>query len=177
MVRFIGPLPIYPRKKILIIGTGHIGKMIAKMQSIRHELLWNQYIRSSSRRNGKDFSLNQLKEVLPEVDFVVNILPLTEETTGLFDQHMFEHFDPKSVFINVGRGASVKTQDLVQALNNQQLSFAALDVFEEEPLPQDHPLWKMDNVLITSHIAGLTPDFQKKLMAIFNQSEKLLCHP
>ena len=90
-----------------------------------------------------------------------------EETTGLFDQHMFEHFDPKSVFINVGRGASVKTQDLVQALNNQQLSFAALDVFEEEPLPQDHPLWKMDNVLITSHIAGLTPDFQKKLMAIF----------
>ena len=66
----------------------------------------------------KTFSLNQLKEVLPEVDFVVNILPLTEETTGLFDQHMFEHFDPKSVFINVGRGASVKTQDLVQALNN-----------------------------------------------------------
>lgn len=168
MVRFIGPLPIYPREK----NTNHWNwpywkNDCKKMQSIRHELLWNQYIRSSSRRNGKDFSLNQLKEVLPEVDFVVNILPLTEETTGLFDQHMFEHFDPKSVFINVGRGASVKTQDLVQALNNQQLSFAALDVFEEEPLPQDHPLWKMDNVLITSHIAGLTPDFQKKLMAIF----------
>ena len=130
-------------------------------------MLWNQYIRSSSRRNGKTFSLKQLQEVLPEVDFVVNILPLTEETTGLFDQHIFEHFDSKAVFINVGRGASVKTQDLIQALNKQQLSFAALDVFEEEPLPQDHPLWKMDNVLITSHIAGLTPDFQKKLMSIF----------
>lgn len=62
------------------------------------------------QKEWKDFSLNQLKEVLPEVDFVVNILPLTEETTGLFDQHMFEHFDPKSVFINVGRGASVKTR-------------------------------------------------------------------
>lgn len=155
-------------KKILIIGTGHIGKMIAKKVKALDMICYG--INTSghpAEGMEKTFSLKQLQEVLPEVDFVVNILPLTEETTGLFDQHIFEHFDSKAVFINVGRGASVKTQDLIQALNKQQLSFAALDVFEEEPLPPDHPLWKMDNVLITSHIAGLTPDFQKKLMSIF----------
>ncbi len=168
MVRFLNPLPTYPREKILIIGTGHIGKMIAKKVKALDMICYG--INTSghpAEGMEKTFSLKQLQEVLPEVDFVVNILPLTEETTGLFDQHLFEHFDSKAVFINVGRGASVKTQDLIQALNKQQLSFAALDVFEEEPLPQDHPLWKMDNVLITSHIAGLTPDFQKKLMSIF----------
>lgn len=65
------------------------------------------------------------------------------------------------------RGASLKTADLVQALNEEQLAFAALDVFEEEPLPEKSPLWEMDQVLITPHIAGLTSDFQNKLMTIF----------
>lgn len=74
---------------------------------------------------------------------------------------------PETIFVNVGRGASVATNDLITALNNKTIAFAALDVFEEEPLPEDSPLWEMQNVLLTPHISGMTPKFKSKLLAIF----------
>ena len=113
------------------------------------------------------YPLEELSEIVCEMTIIVNILPLTEETKGLFNGELFKKFNQQAVLINVGRGASLKTDELVVALNEGRLAFAALDVFEEEPLPYDSPLWEMDNVLLTSHIAGLTPDFQNKLMKIF----------
>ena len=74
---------------------------------------------------------------------------------------------PETIFVNVGRGVSVATNDLITALNNKTIAFAALDVFEEEPLPEDSPLWEMQNVLLTPHISGMTPKFKSKLLAIF----------
>lgn len=70
-------------------------------------------------------------------------------------------------FINVGRGSSVDTEDLYAALKNKDINFAAIDVFEEEPLPSDNELWSLKNILITPHISGYTPHFQKKFMEIF----------
>lgn len=113
------------------------------------------------------YPLEKLKEILPKATIVVNILPLTDQTKGLFDAKVFEAFDKEALFINVGRGPSVKTSDLIAALDDGQLAFAALDVFEEEPLAKDSPLWEREDVLITSHIAGQTPHFQTKFMDIF----------
>ena len=88
-----------------------------------------------------------------QADVVVNALPLTPQTTGIFDKAFFDAAKPGVFFINVARGASVVTDDLVAALRDGRVAGAGLDVTDPEPLPADHPLWRMPNVIITPHIA------------------------
>ncbi len=80
--------------------------------------------------------------------------PLTDDTRGLFDDRHFRLMKPGAVFINVGRGAVVRTGALLRALDSGRLAGAALDVFEEEPLPPEHPLWRYPNVMLSAHMAG-----------------------
>ena len=86
-------------------------------------------------------------------DFIVNALPLTNATRGLLDADFFAAVPRGAYFINVGRGATVDTDALVDALRSKRLAGAGLDVTDPEPLPSGHPLWKLDNVLITPHIS------------------------
>ncbi len=156
------------KQKLLIIGTGQIGKMVAdKADSFSMVSYGINTTGHPVEGFSQTYSLNEVEKVVADMDIIVNILPLTEQTMGFFNYELFKKFASHALFINVGRGASLKTADLVQALNEEQLAFAALDVFEEEPLPEKSPLWEMDQVLITPHIAGLTSDFQNKLMTIF----------
>ncbi|MBO1300377.1 MULTISPECIES: phosphoglycerate dehydrogenase [unclassified Enterococcus] len=155
-------------QKLLIIGTGHIGKKLAQHASVFGlECIGINTSGHPVEGFKETYPLDRLKEILPKATIVVNILPLTDQTKGLFDAKVFEAFDEEAVFINVGRGPSVKTADLITALEHGELAFAALDVFEEEPLAEDSPLWEREDVLITSHIAGQTPHFQTKFMDIF----------
>ena len=103
---------------------------------------------------------------------MINILPLTDETRHIYDQDAFNHFKEDACFVNVGRGSSVNTEALLVALQNGKIAFAALDVFEEEPLPASHPLWGMDNVLITPHIAGSTEQYTHRALEIFIKNLK-----
>src|SRR5205823_4906542 len=101
--------------------------------------------------------IDRLPELLRESDFVVIAAPQTPETTRLFDAAMLAHLRASSYLINIGRGAIVVLSDLVGALRAGKLAGAALDVFEVEPLPADHPLWDFPNVIITPHTAGYSP--------------------
>ena len=93
--------------------------------------------------------------MIGEADVVVAALPLVPATTNLFDARMFSRMKKTAFFINVGRGGSVVTDDLVAALNNGTIAGAGLDVTEPEPLePKDHPLWKAKNIIITPHMSG-----------------------
>jgi phosphoglycerate dehydrogenase-like enzyme len=85
---------------------------------------------------------------------VVAALPLVPSTTHLFDEKMFARMKKTAYFINVGRGGSVVTDDLVAALNNGTIAGAGLDVTDPEPLPRDHALWKAKNIIITPHMSG-----------------------
>ena len=85
------------------------------------------------------YKVDQLEEALSEGDYVVNILPLTSETRGLFDKAKFAAMKNSAFFVNVGRGPSVVTDDLIEALQSGALAGAGLDVFEEEPLPSGPP--------------------------------------
>ena len=96
-----------------------------------------------------------LPEVLARVDAVIVCAPLTPETTGWFDEAMFRKMRPQALFINVGRGKIVKLAALERALSEGWIAAAALDVFETEPLPADSPLWKMERVLVTPHLAWI----------------------
>ncbi|MBL1224750.1 phosphoglycerate dehydrogenase [Enterococcus sp. BWR-S5] len=155
-------------QSMLIVGTGNIGQQLA---SFAQGLKIRTYGINSSGHPSPGFlecySQKNMSRVIKDMDIVVNILPLTDETYYLYNEEMFHAMKKGSVFINVGRGRSVKTDDLIQALENGQISFAALDVFEEEPLSQDSPLWTMENVLITPHISGMTDGFKEKLLSIF----------
>ncbi|MTD38446.1 hydroxyacid dehydrogenase [Erwinia sp. CPCC 100877] len=158
-------------QKLLIVGTGHIGQQLAAFtQGLGIQTYGVNTSGHATAGFIECYSQKNMKRIINEMDIVVNILPLTDQTYQLYDEQMFQAMKPGTVFVNVGRGPSVNTADLTAALKNGQLRFAALDVFEEEPLPQDSELWAMENVLITPHISGLTPHFKSKLSAIFLQN-------
>ena len=121
----------------------------------------------NSSRSGPDFVdyvglASELDELAGKADVIVNATPLTRSTTGLFDEEFFSLLKKSALFINIGRGKSVVTADLVAALEQGRLAGAALDVTEPEPLPADHPLWKMNNVIITPHISAYSDMVMKR---------------
>ena len=108
-----------------------------------------------------------LHQILPRGDFVVVTVPETPETQGMFAKEQFRLMKSEAFFINIGRGATVVLEDLVGALREGQLAGAGLDVFQEEPLPPDHPLWGMPGVLITPHVAGRGPYLEDRRTELF----------
>jgi len=143
-------------RRVLVVGAGSIGRAIARLCSgVGMEVFG---IARRERPEDADFrhvwSHGQLNDQLPEADFVVIAAPLTPETEGLFDADRLGLMKPSARLINIGRGPIVKTDPLVEALSEGRLAGAALDVFEEEPLPANHPLWDLDNAILTAHMAG-----------------------
>ncbi|CAA6827962.1 MAG: D-3-phosphoglycerate dehydrogenase (EC [uncultured Thiotrichaceae bacterium] len=140
-------------KTMLVVGLGGIGRQIAKRA---HGLgMTVKGIRNSSRE-GPDYVsyvglADELTKLAAEADVVVNITPLTKSTTGLYDKAFFKTMKPTAYFINMGRGKSVVTEDLLAALQNGDIAGAGVDVTNPEPLPADHPLWKAPNIIITPH--------------------------
>ncbi len=141
-------------KTLGIIGYGGIGRAVAK----RAEAMGMQII--ASRRSAAVPAAFQ-------ADYVVLSVPLTPETRGLMSAERMARMKPSSVLINVSRGAVVDEDALVDALRNHRIRGAALDVFRTEPLPPDHPLWSLDNVLISPHSADWTADSHERAMRFF----------
>jgi phosphoglycerate dehydrogenase-like enzyme len=143
-------------RTLLVVGLGGIGTEIAR----RAAALGMRVIATrNSSREGPDFVdyvglAHELDTLAAQADVVVNATPLTPATTGLFDRKLFAKMRPGAYFINVGRGKSVVTGDLIEALNSGHLGGAALDVQDPEPLPPGHPLWSASNVIITPHISA-----------------------
>jgi len=111
--------------------------------------------------------LERLGELLRESDFVVIAAPHTPETVKLFRTAIFQKMKKSAYLINIGRGAIVDLNDLVLALENKMIAGAALDVYEIEPLPPAHPLWKFDNVILTPHVAGYSTKIAERHLALF----------
>lgn len=147
---------------LVVVGLGDIGLALAEraaafgMRVIGTRRRPDQAVPSSvSRVVGND----RLAEVLPEADHVAICLPLTAGTRNLFDAPMLALMKPTAYLYNIGRGPIVNTAALVDALTNDRLGGAGLDVTDPEPLPPDSPLWAMANVLITMHTSGATPHY------------------
>ncbi|MDH5172865.1 MAG: D-2-hydroxyacid dehydrogenase [Gammaproteobacteria bacterium] len=146
-------------KTLLVAGLGGIGTEIAWRANSLGMLV--TATRSSSREGPDFLEYIGLPEELPvlasQADVVVNALPLTPQTTGVFDKAFFDTMKPGAIFISVGRGASTVTSALLAALESGRLYGAGLDVTDPEPLPADSPLWQMNNVIITPHVAAASP--------------------
>jgi phosphoglycerate dehydrogenase-like enzyme len=143
-------------RTLLVAGLGGIGTEIARRA---HGLGMRVIATRNSSREGPDFVAyvglsDELHTLAGQADVVVNATPLTPGTTGLFDRRFFSAMKPGAYFINVGRGRSVVTEDLIEALNSERIGGAALDVTDPEPLPPNHPLWTAKNVFITPHVSA-----------------------
>jgi len=143
-------------RTMLVVGLGGIGTEVAKRANAlgMHVIA----IRNSSRR-GPDYVdyvglSDELLKLASKADVVVNTAPLTDKTRSMFDGEFFQSMKKGSYFINVGRGKSVVTTDLIKALNSEHLGGAGLDVQDPEPLPEFHPLWEAKNIIITPHISA-----------------------
>jgi phosphoglycerate dehydrogenase-like enzyme len=158
-----------PDSSLGIVGMGAIGCDIA-----RRALAFGMSVRGVDRFPERVRALEGVQSVtgtdaLPDLlawsDFLVIAAPQTPETTRLFDAEMLAHLRPESYLINIGRGAIVVLDDLVSALRAGRLAGAALDVFEVEPLPANHPLWDFPNVILTPHTAGYSPVIAQRHLA------------
>ncbi len=142
-------------KTMLVVGLGDIGRAIAR--AARALGVRTLGVSRSARPVGgveRVFRVSALGRALAEADFVVLVLPLTPDTRGLIGARELEAMKPTAWLVNVGRGAVVREEALVQALRERRIGGAVLDVFSVEPLPTDHPLWGLDNVVVTPHISG-----------------------
>jgi phosphoglycerate dehydrogenase-like enzyme len=116
------------------------------------------------------FTPDRLAEMLPVCDYVVLALPHTPATQHFINEATLRAMKPSALLVNIGRGALVDEAALVRALREGWIGGAALDVFEQEPLPADSPLWKMENVIISPHIAGFTPHYDERAAAVFAEN-------
>lgn len=143
-----------------IIGYGGIGHAIGRRAAALG-------MRVLTVRRRQEYTEPTLEEVLAQSDYVVMSTPLTPATYRLMTRERIALMKPDAVFINVGRGRTVDEEALVEALTERRLRGAALDVFEFEPLPAEHPLWALENVLISPHTADHTRDSHTRAMQFF----------
>lgn len=107
------------------------------------------------------------RSLLKECDYVVITLPLTRETHHLINRDVLQAMKPNAYLINIGRGGLINEADLVHALKKGWIAGAGLDVFEQEPLPADSPLWRLENVILTPHVSGFTPHYDERAVDLF----------
>ncbi|MBM3998566.1 MAG: D-2-hydroxyacid dehydrogenase [Planctomycetes bacterium] len=142
-----------------VVGLGCIGSEIARRAgSFGMRVLAVDALRRE-RPSEVDalWPVEEIDRLLGESDYVVIAAPQTPRTVGMFHRAVFGRMRPTAFLINIGRGAIVRLDDLVAALDAREIAGAALDVYEQEPLPSDHPLWRFPNVILTPHIAGYSP--------------------
>lgn len=149
-------MQVLNRKTMLVVGLGGIGTEVAKRA---HGIGMKVVATRASGRTGPDYvSYVGLPDEMPALartaDVIVNAAPLTPQTTGIFNAKLFATLKPNALFINMARGRSVVTADLVDALNQGRIAGAGLDVVDPEPLPPGHPLWRAPNVIVTPHISA-----------------------
>ncbi len=152
-----------------ILGLGDIG-----LQTARRAKGFDMRVIANKRTPDEKpdcvdqlFGPEGLGEILAGADHVVNALPGTKQTEGLLSRRLIEQINPGAYLYNVGRGSTIDQDALIHALQTGRLAGAGLDVFEAEPLPPDSPLWTMENVLISPHCAGASPNHRRNCARIF----------
>jgi phosphoglycerate dehydrogenase-like enzyme len=156
-------------RTLLIVGLGHIGAEVARLAAG----FGMRVIGLNRSGSGKWPHVDEvagtgaLGDWLPSADAIVISVPLTDETRGLIDAAAIARMKPGAILVNVGRGGVIDEAALIEALRDERLRGAALDVFAREPLPADSPLWELPNVLLSPHTAALSVLENERIVALF----------
>jgi phosphoglycerate dehydrogenase-like enzyme len=162
---------------VTVVGQGPIGRStVRRLAGFDVETVGVRYTpaKGGPADTVVGFDPDDFHAALARTDYLVLASPLTETTRGLLDRAAFETLGPDAFLVNVARGEIVETDALVEALRSQLLAGAALDVTDPEPLPTDHPLWTFDNVFITPHNAGHSPEHWPRLADLVARNVRLL---
>lgn len=168
-------------KELLIVGAGSIGQLLAKKAKA-----FDMTVVGLKRTPEKLSDFDQvlpLKQMLPAMetaDYIVILAPLTKDTRGMVGEEAFQRMKKEAVLINLGRGPLVEEEALIRALTEGRIRGAGLDVFHKEPLPEESPLWDLENVLLTPHLGGFSDGTNRRAVELmaenikrFRQGEKL----
>lgn len=174
------------RSTVGILGYGSIGREVARLckafganvLATKHDLKNLQHdgylVEGTGDPEGEMFDRLYPTEatgyMVKECDFVVITLPFTPDTQNLVNEKILKTMKPTAYLINVGRGGIVDETALVEALRQGEIAGAAMDVFETEPLPANHPLWTAPNFILTPHLSGNTSDYNEKAAAVFEEN-------
>jgi phosphoglycerate dehydrogenase-like enzyme len=156
-----------------LIGLGSIGRNVARMAAalgMRVIAVREHLEKKNPEGVVAVYGPTQIEDLLSDAHFVVMAAPLTQATRGLMNADRLATMRPDAYLINVGRGAQVDEMALAEALRHRRIAGAALDVFGQEPLPAESPLWDLDNLLITPHTAGLTEKLWQRHYALFSEN-------
>ncbi|HSL86614.1 MAG TPA: D-2-hydroxyacid dehydrogenase, partial [Bacteroidales bacterium] len=158
-------------KEMLIVGAGSIGKLLAKkakafdmkvigLKRTVEELQYFDEVRP----------MDDLQETMKTADYVVVLAPLTKDTRGLIGKEELSLMKKDAVLINLARGPLVDEKELILALQEERIRGAGLDVFSREPLPEDSPLWDLDNVILTPHMGGFSDVSNERSIALIAEN-------
>jgi phosphoglycerate dehydrogenase-like enzyme len=151
-----------------ILGVGAIGSHAARVgAAFGMRVIGLRRTGEPAPHVERMFGAGELEPFLREADVVLDTLPLTPATARLLDARAFAWMKPGAIVANIGRGGTIDTDALVDALRSGHLGGALLDVTDPEPLPNDHPLWSMQNVLITAHYSGAHAGYEERAARIF----------
>ena len=153
-------------KTIGLLGVGSIGAHLARTAKF-FEMTVRGYTRSSESCPEVDlyFHSDRLLEFAQGLDYLVSVLPNTSETRRIVDAALLEALPPHAIFVNVGRGSALDESALIRALETKKIAAAVLDVFEQEPLPKEHPFWNTPNLLMTFHTSA--PSLPEDIAKLF----------
>jgi phosphoglycerate dehydrogenase-like enzyme len=159
-------------KTIGLLGVGSIGAEVARTMKF-FGMKVHGYTKSSKACEYVDryFHGGQILEFAKGLDYLVSILPNTKDTRKIVDANVLNALPPHALFINVGRGAAVDESALLEALNQNKIAGAVLDVFEQEPLPKEHPFWEIPNLTMTFHTSA--PSLPEDIVKVFIENYQL----
>jgi phosphoglycerate dehydrogenase-like enzyme len=172
--RNVHPFELFERT-LLIIGIGGIGQAIAeRAASFGMRILGSRRTPRPMPGVERVVGEHAWRDLLPEAEYIVLATPLTPATRSMIDAAAFAAMRPEAYLINIARGAIIDEPALITALQNGQIAGAALDTFEQEPLPPDSPLWSLPNVTITPHATAHSPRMRERQIALFIENVRRL---
>lgn len=159
------------QKKVGILGVGVIGEEIArKCKAFGMTVFGIDIIKRKVDAVDYFYGPEELLQVIQEVDYFIIVAPNTPQTQKLVEAKLLSSMKPTAFLISIGRGEIVDEEALIHALKTGQIAGAALDTFWTEPLPKDHPLWEIKNVIITPHVGGLSDIYVEQVLPIFEEN-------
>lgn len=160
-------------KTLGILGLGAIGQELArKAAALELRVIGTKRTVEPVAHVDKVYAPDQIDEVLAQSDYVVLLLPVTEATNNLMDKERLSRMKPGAWLLNFGRGHLIVDEALIAAVNAKAIAGAILDVFRTEPLPQEHPFWKTEGILVLPHIGGGHPTRDRMVAELFTENAK-----
>jgi len=159
------------KKKIAILGVGVIGEEIAKKcKAFGMQVFGIDIIKRDLDCIDAFYGPEDIVKVASEVDYLVIVAPRTPQTEKLIDAKVLSAMKPKAFLLNLGRGEIVDEEALIEVLRKGKIAGAGLDTFWQEPLPKEHPFWKMKNVIVSPHVAGMSDIYVEQALSIFEEN-------